>query len=60
MLLGYITSGLLIALQPPFYPSEAEKKGNRSYFFVLLLGGLRQGVLDLKRGIEDPIQSKRA
>ena len=25
--LGYITWGLLIALQPPFYPSEAEKKG---------------------------------
>ena len=26
-LLGYLTWGLLIALQPPFYPYEAEQKG---------------------------------
>ncbi len=33
---GYVAWGLLISLQPPFYPSEAEKKGENSFFYQCL------------------------
>ncbi len=33
---GYVAWGLLISLQPPFYPSEAEKKGDNSFFYQYL------------------------
>ncbi len=33
---GYVAWGLLISLQPPFYPSEAEKKGDNSFFYQCL------------------------
>jgi len=50
---GYLTWGLLIALQPPFYPYEAEKKGAtpQQYGFVF-------GIFNLAAFLSAPIFGK--